>query len=336
MGSTRTMSWAAGATLAIAGSLIAPMAATAAPKPPPPKATNGHKISLVGQITGATDVAFGHGKVFVGAIGDEQTLKGAGVYVMRRGKPVLLSPTPVIGLLYSGGTLYGTSQNRLVAWSNWKNGKFTKMKVIFKRPIKQLPFLEKMAIGPDGRIYVGSSAAGDKGPLATPYSGRIFSMKKDGSDLQTIATGLRQPYAIAFLKGDSVPWIANEGDDVKPFPPDFIVRAVTGSLFGYPGCKWFTTTDAACSGLSTPSIFFPVHATPTGLAARGTKLYIGFFGGTTKAGPEIRTWVPGTGTTMSTTTTQVVRSAVPLVGLAINGAWVYFTDVTGAIYRVKT
>jgi glucose/arabinose dehydrogenase len=330
---TRASGWSAGTALAIAGSLIAPMAATAAPKPPPPKATNGHAISLVAHLTGATDVAFGHGKVFVGAIGDEKTLKGAGVYVMRRGKPVLLSPTPVIGLVYNGVTLYGTSQNQLIAWSGWKNGKFTKMKVIFKRPAKQLPFLEKMAIGRDGRIYVGSSAAGDTAPIVTPYSGRIFSMKKDGSDLQTVATGLRQPYAIAFLKGDASPWLANEGDDVKPFPPDFIVHAVTGSAFGFPACKWFTPTDTACAGLTVPSIFFPAHATPTGLAARGNKLYIGFFGGTTPAGPEIRTWVPSSGTT---TTTQVVRSAIPLVGLAISGQWVYFTDVTGAVYRVRT
>lgn len=330
---TSARGWSAGSVLAITASLIVPVAASAAPPgPPPPTATNGHKISLVAHITGATDVAFGRGKVFVGAIGDEKTAKGAGVFVLRGGKPVLLSPVPVIGLLYKAGTLYGTSQNRLIAWSNWKNGKFTKQKVIFKRSPKQLPFLEKMAIGRDGRIYVGSSAAGDKGPLVTPYSGRLFSMKKDGSDLREVAKGLRQPYAIAFLKGDASPWVANEGDDNKPFPPDFIVHAAVGSDFGYPACKWFTPTDTACAGLTTPSIFFPVHATPTGLAARGNRLYIGFFGGTTKAGPEIRTWVPSSG---GTTTTQVVRSAVPLVGLAISGAWVYFTDVTGAVYRVK-
>ena len=320
------------ASLTVAGVLAAPLAASAAPTgaPPPPTAANGHKVFPVTHLTGATDFAFGRGKVFIGAIGDENTLKGAGVYVLRGSKTVQISPIPVIGLLYADGTLYGTSQNKLIAWSNWKNGKFTKMKVIFKRPLKQMPFLEKMALGHDGRIYFGSSAVGDKGPLTTSFSGRIFSMKKDGSDRKVVATGLRQAYAIAFLKGDASPWVSNEGDDVKPFPPDFIVHAVSGSAFGYPACKWFTTSDSACTGFTTPSIFFPVHATPTGLAARGHKLYIGFFGGTTKAGPEIRTWVP------NGPTKQVVKSSLPLVGLAIHGAWVYLSDVSGAVYRVKT
>lgn len=333
MAMTHFRGWSAGSALAITASLIAPVAASAAPGPPPPKATNGHKVSRVAQIEGATNVAFGRGKVFVGAIGNEKTFKGAGVYVLRRGKPVLLSPIPVIGLVYRAGTLYGTSQNRLIAWSHWKHGKFTKQKVIFKRSIKQLPFLENLAAGPDGRLYMGSSAAGEKGPLVTPYSGRVFSMKKDGSDLQTVAKGLRQAFGIAFLAGDPSPWLSNEGDDTKPFPPDFLVHAIAGSDFGYPACKWFTSTDTACTGFTTPSIFFPQHSSPTGVAARGHKLYIAYFGGTTKQGPEIRTWVPSSG---GTTTTQVVRSAVPLVGLAISGAWVYFTDVTGAVYRVKT
>ncbi len=324
---------AACASLTIAGALMAPLAANAAPKggPPPPTAANGHKVKWVAQVTGATDIAFGHGRVFVGAIGDEKTQKGAGVYVVHGRHTTLLSRTPVIGLVYSAGALYGTSQNKVIAWSGWKKGKFTTRKVIFKRPIKDLPFLEKLAVGPDGRLYMGSSAAGEKGPLVTPYSGLVLSMKRDGSDLKTVARGLRQAFGIAFLQGDASPWLSNEGDDVPPtFPPDFIVHAVSGSDFGYPACKWITPADSACTGFATPSIFFPPHSTPTGLAARGHKLYIAYFGGTTKAGPEIRTWVP------NGPTKQVVRSALPLVGLAIHCRWVYFTDVAGGVYRVRT
>lgn len=327
----RTLRWTTVASFATAAAILGPTAgAVAAPKgPPPPKALDGHQVRLVTTVEGATAIAFGKGRVFIGAIGNEKTLKGAGVYVVSHGKTTRISKTPVIGLVYRGGALFGTSQNKVIAWSGWKNGTFHRQRVIFQRPLKQLPFLENIAVGPGGRLYFGTTATTMTAPLTTPYSGLVLSIKKDGSGLKTVAKGLRQPFGIAFLKGDRSPWVSNEGDDVAPFPPDFIVHATQGADFGYPGCKWFTPSDSACAGFTVPAAFFPVHSSPTGLAARGKTLYLAFFGGTTKKGPEIRSWKP------SGPTKLVVRSPLPLVGLAISGRSMYFSNVAGMVYRVR-
>ena len=72
------------------------------------------------------------------------------------------------------------------------------------------------------------------------------------------------------------------------------------------------------------------HASPTGLAGRGTTIYAAFFGGTTKQGPEIRAY-----TAQGRVSKQLVRSAVPVIGVGLQGPWLYFGDVSGSIYRVR-
>jgi putative membrane-bound dehydrogenase-like protein len=51
-----------------------------------------------------------------------------------------------------------------------------------------------VAVGPDGRIYVGSGSTTDRFEEEHPYAAGIFSMNPDGSDVRTYATGLRNPF----------------------------------------------------------------------------------------------------------------------------------------------
>src|SRR5664279_3508179 len=60
-----------------------------------------------------------------------------------------------------------------------------------------------IAFGPDGKLYVGIGSTTDHGPLQAKYEASILRMNPDGSDLETFATGFRNPYDLVFSpKGD--------------------------------------------------------------------------------------------------------------------------------------
>ncbi len=322
---------ALGAAAVLGGALLTPGVAGAQGGPPPaPTATGGHRVQLVARgITSPTQIAFGHGRIFVASPGDEQTGKGAGVYRIRRHRVHRIAKAPVIGLVFTHGKLFATSRNKVLAWSRWRHGRFTRRAVVFRRPPAQLPFLETMAVGHDGRLYMGSSDAGDAGPFGTPFSGRVFAMRRDGSGLEVLAKGLRQPFGIAFVRGSQSPYVGNESDESEPTPPDFIVHAVRGSDFGFPACQWVQAGAPACAGKTAPSLLFPPHASPTGMVGRGRTLYTAFFGGTTKAGAELRALRP------NGHSRRIVQSPAPLIGVGLRYGRLYFGDVTGAVWRVK-
>ena len=313
----------------VAAMLASAATSVAAGAPPAPVGTAGHTVQLVARGIGSpTQIAFAHGRVLVAAAGDEQTGKGGGIWQIWHGKVLQLTTTPFFGLVFTHNTLFASGHNKVMS-SVWANGGLTPPKVIFQRPTSDLQYLETMAVGPDGRLYMGSSDAGEKGAIGTPLSGRVLAIKRDGSGLEQIAKGLRQPFGIAFLAGDPSPVVGNEGEG-KPNPPDFIVHADKGSDFGFPKCQWTSPSASACAGKTAPVVRLRPHASPTGLVGRGSTIYAAFFGGTTKQGPEIRAY-----SDQGRVSKQLVRSALPLIGVGLNGPWLYFGDVGGSIYRVK-
>lgn len=318
------------AVLASMAALFAPGIAGAQQGPPPPVSTTGKTVKLVASgIPTPSQIVFGKGRTFAASPGDEETGEGAGVHqIDDNGTVTRIAEMPVLGLAYADGTLYGTSLNKVIAWSHWSHRKFTQTKVIFERPAEELPFLETLAIGPDGRLYMGSSDAGDTGPFGTPLSGRVLSIATDGSDLQELAKGLRQPFGIAFTRGDSMPWVGNESDENEPAPPDFLIHLKTGSDFGFPqGCQWADPAAPACAGKTPPTLLLPPHSSPTGMVGAGRTLYTAYFGGT-ENGPEVRAMRNGV-------STQIISSALPLVGMGRQGDRIYFSDVGGSIWRVN-
>ena len=75
------------------------------------------------------------------------------------------------------------------------------------RIVTRLPFgrhqQDTIGLGPDGRLYLGSGSTCDACRERDRRSGAILSFGLDGSDVQIVATGLRNPFGLVF-DGDTL------------------------------------------------------------------------------------------------------------------------------------
>ena len=99
-------------------------------------------------------------------------------------------------------------------------------------------------------------------------------MRPGGSDWQTYATGLRNPFSLT-VGPDGTLWATdNEREDLPPgLPPEELNRIVAGGDYGWPRCYGDRVPDPEGGGNATncartmaPVATFPAHWSPVGLA----------------------------------------------------------------------
>jgi glucose/arabinose dehydrogenase len=329
------------------GAVFAAGAGAAGP-PPPPTSTNGNPVQLVASgLNTPTSFAFGDGSVFEGD-GGSTSAKGppnGGVFLLANGAATKLAGSPefVGGLAWRGGTLYvaggvvGASGAtfQLLAWSGWNGTTFTTKKTIYTAP-KKFQGFNGLAFGANGRLYVGVDTGllnnNDHGPASTsPYLYDILSIKPNGKDLRVFASGIRQPWQIAFPKGSSSPFVTDFGQDSgAKNPPDFLLRVKQGQNYGFPKCN--QTKAAACSGYAKPFKKFAPHSDVGGLVLVGNQFYISEFG-FAKTHPPMVVSLPSTG--KGTPKALLKGFVAPIVGLGTNGGYLYVGELTGQVFRVK-
>lgn len=325
--------------------------AMAAGPPPPPKATNGHKVQLVASgLHTPTSFAFGAGNVFEGDGGVESTSAppNGGVFLLKGGKATEIAGSPqfVAGLAWHKGALYVSGGSvtgpksakwQIQKWSGWNGTTFTKRKAIYTAP-KAFQGFNGLAFGSDGRLYVGVDVGllngNDHGPKTTsPFVYDILSLSPNGGRPKVFATGIRQPWQFAFPKGSSSPFVSDLGQDKgAKNPPDFVLRVHHGDNYGFPSCN--RTVAAKCSGFTKPFRTFSPHMDIMGMAIVGQRLYMTSFLGPKGKGPggEVLS-MPLKGGAAK----PLVKGFVaPVVGLGANAGWLYFGEVgPGLVYRVK-
>jgi glucose/arabinose dehydrogenase len=340
---------AAAIAVTVSAALAAGATAAGAAKgpPPPPTAPGGQTVTQVAAgLQTPTSFAVGAGKVFEGDGGAETSkVPHGGVYLLTGGKGVKLAGSPnfVSGLAWHQGALYvagGTlTKNgpawQLQRWSGFNGTTFAKRTVIYTGP-KKFQGFDGIAFGPDGRLYAGVAASGtnnnDHGPASTsPYLYDILSMKANGKGLKVFATGIRQPWQMAFAPGSKYPYVSNLGQDSganEKKVPDFVLHVHPGDNYGFPKCNWIK--GSPCQGYTKPFQFFSPHTDIMGMAIIGKKLYMtSFLGSTGKAGEVFS--MPLTGGKLTPVVTGFVA---PTVGLGTDGTSLYIGEVTGQVFKV--
>jgi glucose/arabinose dehydrogenase len=297
-----------------------------------------------------TSFAFGAGTVFEGDGGVESHTAppNGGVFVLKRGTATAIpgSPQFVAGLAWHKGTLYVSGGSvtgpksakwQLLAWSGWNGTTFTKRKAIYTAP-KAFQGFNGIAFGPDGRLYVGVDVGllngNDHGPAKTPFVYDILSIKPNGHGLKVYATGIRQPWQMAFPRGSSAPLVSDLGQDSPKGvnPPDFVLKVRKGDNYGFPHCNWIVKSK--CKPYTKPFKFFPPHTDIMGMAIIGKRLYMTSFLGRGGKGPggEVLS-MPLNGGPVTPVLTGFVA---PTVGLGAHAGRLYVGEVgTGLVYSVK-
>jgi glucose/arabinose dehydrogenase len=319
------------AVAALAACLFVP-AAAGAQGPPPPTAANGATVQTLAQgLPTPTDFAFYKRNVFVSAFGSEDGSTKGGVFRVRKGKATRIkgSPAAVAGIAWRKRKLYVSANQRIVVMSRWNGHRFLRKRTLYRGPAGFNGF-SGIAFGPDGRLYAGTQLNDklDEKPDTGPFSRSVVSLKPNGTDIQVVAKGLRQPWQLTFVNGNPYPFVSVLADERTPTPPDWIVNAKPGEDYGYPACT--QAQKRPCKGFAKPVALLADHASPMGISPIGQTLYVALFGGL-GSGPVV--------VSMNTAGKQIKPFlsgyVAPVLAVGTRSGNVYTGDLTGAIYRVK-
>ncbi len=95
-----------------------------------------------------------------------------------------------------------------------------------------------IALGPDGKLYVGVGATSDHGPLRQPMEASVLRVNPDGTDLEVFATGLRNPYDLVFSPEGDLFTTDNNPTEIdrtlRYVPPEELNHIRQGEDYGFP------------------------------------------------------------------------------------------------------
>ena len=145
--------------------------------------------------------------------------------------------------------------------------------------LQNLPFNGRsngtLTTTPDGKLLFETSGSLD-GTQATARSGTLWLLDPARPNAPSpLATGLKGAYAHTFDAAGRL-WTTEIGDDTVDgdAPPEELNLVSAGANYGWPQCYGdrqpasnFGGTAAQCEETRAPTALFPIHATPTGIAA---------------------------------------------------------------------
>ncbi len=150
------------------------------------------------------------------------------------------------------------------------------METIYQLPAVGRHFTRTLGIGPDNRLYVSIGSTCDVCVEKDPRNGSILSMNQDGSDVKTIATGLRNAVFFTWSYVDGRMWATEMGRDFlgDDVPPDEINIIQEGKNYGWPYCfgkqvrdtRFDASKNFDCATTEPSHIDLPAHVAPLGIA----------------------------------------------------------------------
>jgi glucose/arabinose dehydrogenase len=178
-----------------------------------------------------------------------------------------------LGLAWHRRTLFVSEQGRL------ERVRLVRRRAVARRTLLSgLPFgrhqQDNVVVGPDGRLYIGSGSTCDVCIEDDPRSAAILSVRRDGTGLRIVATGLRNPFGLAFRPGTDRLYATVNGQDNLPNPSssepaEMLVLVERGADYGWPRC-WPSARRhrmvGSCRGVTPPAAYLETHSSADGLA----------------------------------------------------------------------
>lgn len=185
-----------------------------------------------------------------------------------------------LGLTWVGSTLYVSARGYVSRLAVRGKSVVSRRKIV-----RGLPFgrhqQDTIALGLDGRLYLGSGTTCDVCKEKDRRSGAILSFRQDGRDLRVEASGLRNPFGLVF-DGGTLYVSDNARDDLGPNEPaETIVRFRRGADYGWPRCwaSWrLRKLQGSCRGVTAPLAYLEPHSSANTLALWAGTLIVAEWG----------------------------------------------------------
>jgi glucose/arabinose dehydrogenase len=268
--------------------LLAGFSAVAAAAPPLShlKVPPGFHVSIYSdQVPNAREMTLGTADtVFVGSMvegkvyaltGRDANGRAGQVYVIAKD---LEMP---VGVAFHDGALYVSAVSKILKYPDIEARLADPPKPVVvtdKLPSKTHHGWRFIAFSPDGKLYVPIGAPCNICEPGPEYA-KIIRMNPDGSDWQTVATGIRNTVGFDWQPGTHKLWFTNNGRDLMGdnVPDDTLNRVdKPGENFGYPYCHAGNVPDPefgkghSCGKFAQPALRLGAH-----VASLGMRFYVG-------------------------------------------------------------
>lgn len=223
-----------------------------------------------------------NGKIYIGtrAIGRVYELSDNGKE--RTSRVVVDKLVQPAGVAFKNGSLYVMSINKVLRYDGIeKNPSVAPVDLTakFNLPPEQHHNWKYIAFGPDGKLYVPFGAPCNICELPTPEYAQIRRYNPDGSNMEVLATGVRNTVGFDWHPTTKQLWFTNHGRDWMgdDKPNDTLSRMQkTGLNYGFPHCHEGNMPDDVvkkanpCAGVEQPVAKMGPHS-----AVMGLKFYTG-------------------------------------------------------------
>lgn len=210
---------------------------------------------------------------------------------------------------------------------------------------------DNLKFGPDGLLYIGIGSTCDACTETDPRSATIMRFDINSGDGEVVASGLRNPFDLAFHPTTGDLFATDNGrDDLGMDAPQEELNHITpGSDYGWPDC-WDDRQGPGCDGTETAVTFFAPHSSANSLdfytysqfpPAYQNDAFVAIFGSWLKSGVQtgiqhIELTPSGDSYTATTSWFATWPGGMPL-GLIIgpDGALYVGDYINSKIYRIS-